>query len=293
MTVLIGLDIGGSKTHGIRFVNGKTTAEITVGSTNIQNVSRRTASERLGLLFASLGSDAEYVIAGAGGIDTPADAAELQGLIHPYAPASTIRIVHDSRLILAAGGSDTGIAVIAGTGSAVWGCDARGRESRIGGWGYLLGDEGSGYWLGREAVRHSLRRSNAVLPQDILTELLLAGCKLTDPRQLIALFHSPHHGRNFWAKQARHVVEAAANDHEASRALLAKAGNDLADMTLSASRQLGIQGPVILGGGIGMNVRPVQEAFTSALQTRGITNVRMLTTEPALGALRLLNPQVH
>lgn len=293
MTVVIGLDIGGSKTHGTRFVNGNVAAEMTVGSTNVQNVSPRTASERLSQLFASLGTDAEHVIAGAGGIDTPADAEQLHALIQPCAPASSIRIVHDSRLILAAGDSDTGIAVIAGTGSAVWGCDSSGREARIGGWGYLLGDEGSGYWLGREAVRHSLRRSNAGLAQDLLTEQLMAACGLTEPRQLIAMFHSPDHGRHFWAKQAQHVVAAAADGHEASRSLLAKAGRDLAEMTLSASRQLGIPGPVILGGGIGVNVKPVQTAFSSTLEAEGITDIRILATEPALGALRLLIPHTH
>lgn len=290
MTVVIGLDIGGSKTHGIRFVNGKVTAEMTVGSTNVQNVSRSAATQRLSKLFATLGTDAEHVIAGAGGIDTPADAEQLHALIHPWAPASTIRVVHDSRLILAAGGTDTGIAVIAGTGSAVWGCDSTGREARIGGWGYLLGDEGSGYWLGREAVRHSLRRSNAGLPRDLLTARLMAACGVTDPLQLIARFHSPDHGRHFWAKQAQHVVAAAADGHETSLALLAKAGKDLAEMTIGASHQLRMQGPVILGGGIGMNVKPVQEAFSSTLETEGLTDVRILTAEPALGALRLMNP---
>lgn len=288
MTILVGLDIGGSKTHGIRFVDGEVAAEATVGSANVQNTSSDTAAAHLAKLFKEIGSGAAHVIAGAGGIDTPADARELEALIRPLAGNATIQVVHDSRLILAAGGTDSGIAVIAGTGSAAWGCDTQGREARFGGWGYLLGDEGSGYWLGREAVRHSLQRMNEHRPVDHLTELLLAGCGLTDPRQLIALFHSPQHSRHFWAGQARHVVTAASRGHEASNALLAQAGNSLAELTLAASRQLAISGPVVLGGGIGMNVEPVQTAFSTALAREGIAEVRILAQEPAMGALRLL-----
>lgn len=288
MTVLVGLDIGGSKTHGIRFVRGEVAAERTVGSANVQNVSAEAAGAQLEELFAQIGSDVTHVVAGAGGIDTPEDARRLEELIRPLVGTAAIHIVHDSRLILAAGGFDTGIAVIAGTGSAVWGCNQEGREARIGGWGYLLGDEGSGYWLGREAVRHSLRRMNNRLPVDPLTELLLTGCGLKGPEQLIALFHSPHHGRHFWAGQARHVLTAAARGHEASTALLQQAGRSLASMAKDAAGQLGIPGPVVLGGGIGMNAEPVQVAFTSALADARLTDVRILTAEPAMGALRLL-----
>ena len=59
--------------------------------------------------------------------------------------------------ILAAAGLDEGIALIAGTGSVAWGRDRTGRSARAGGWGYLLGDEGSGYAVVRETVRHALR----------------------------------------------------------------------------------------------------------------------------------------
>ena len=67
-----------------------------------------------------------------------------------------MRIVHDTQLILAAADVQDGIALISGTGSVAWGRTPDGRTARAGGWGYLLGDEGSGYWVGRQAVRHAL-----------------------------------------------------------------------------------------------------------------------------------------
>jgi N-acetylglucosamine kinase-like BadF-type ATPase len=180
------------------------------------------------------------------------------------------------------------VAVIAGTGSAAWGRNSDGDEARAGGWGYLLGDEGSGYWLGREAVRYSLRQMNQGQPADQLTSALLQSCGVDHPNKLIALFHSPDTGRRFWAQQARHVVEAAAGGHPASQAMLDQAGRDLAGLALQVLDQLRITGPVILGGGLGMNVAPLQESFRRHLENAGVTDVRVLDQEPVFGVLQLV-----
>lgn len=289
---VIGLDIGGTKTRGVRFEDGMPVADESVGSSNVQNVSPAEAARNLAELFGRIGGGAVgQVYVGAGGIDTDDDAAALAALIAPHVPGARITVVHDTRLLLAAGGASTGVAVIAGTGSAAWGRNGRGEEARAGGWGYLLGDEGSGYWLGREAVRHSLRRMNQGLEPDELTSALLASCGVDHPNMLIALFHSPATGRRFWAQQARLVVEAAGAGHATSQALMEQAGSDLADLAAQTVRQLGLEGPVILGGGLGMNVPRLQESFRTALAAAGITDVRVLEQEPVLGVLQLVAEQ--
>ncbi len=288
--MIIGLDIGGTKTRGVRFEDGVAVADETAGSSNVQNVSREEAALNLADLFARIGSGpVSQVYAGAGGIDTDDDAAALAALIEPHVPGATVTVVHDSRLLLAAGGASTGVAVIAGTGSAAWGRNAAGDEARAGGWGYLLGDEGSGYWLGREAVRYSLRRMNQGLPVDQLTAALLDACGVDHPNRLIALFHSPETGRRFWAQQARLVVDAAAAGHESSQELLDQAGKDLAGLALQALARLGITGPVILGSGLGMNVVSLQGAFRKYLAGDGITDVRVLDQDPVFGVLKLVS----
>ncbi|MDN4642620.1 N-acetylglucosamine kinase [Arthrobacter sp. PsM3] len=289
---VIGLDIGGTKTRGVRFEDGRAAADHSVGSSNVQNVSREEAARHLAELFALIGGGTvAQVYAGAGGIDTVADAAALAALIAPHVPGARITVVHDSRLLLAAGGASTGVAVIGGTGSAAWGRNSSGGEARAGGWGYLLGDEGSGYWLGREAVRHSLRRMNQGLAPDELTTALLASCGVDDPNKLIALFHSTDTGRRYWAERARLVVEAAAAGHAASQELVDQAGRDLAALALQTVRQLGIDGPVILGGGLGMNVPRLQGSFRSALAAAGVTDVRVLEQDPVFGVLQLVAEQ--
>jgi N-acetylglucosamine kinase-like BadF-type ATPase len=289
---VIGLDIGGTKTRGVRFEYGEPVADQSVGSANVQNVSRAEAAAHLAELFAKIGrGPVAQVYAGAGGIDTEEDAAALAALIEPHAPGARITVVHDSRLLLAAGGASTGVAVIAGTGSAAWGANGDGDEARAGGWGYLLGDEGSGYWLGREAVRHSLRRMNQGQEPDELTRALLNSCHTDDPNKLIALFHSPDTGRRFWAQQARLVVEAADAGHSVSRDLIDQAGKDLAEMAAQALQQLGLDGPVILGSGLGMNVVRLQESFRKHLAAAGVSDVRILEQDPVFGVPLLVRDQ--
>lgn len=289
---VIGLDIGGTKTRGVRFEDGVPVRDESAGSSNVQNVSREQAMANLAELFAKIGGgDIDEVYAGAGGIDTDEDAQALADLISPHVPGARITVVHDSRLLLAAGGASTGVAVIAGTGSAAWGRNAAGEEARAGGWGYLLGDEGSGYWLGREAVRHSLRRMNQGLEPDTLSRALLDSCGVEEPGKLIALFHSPETGRRYWAQKARLVVEAADAGDETSSRLVDQAGRDLADLAEQAVRQLGLDGPVILGSGLGMNVHRLQESFKARLAEQGIVDVRILQQDPVFGVPMLVAEQ--
>jgi glucosamine kinase len=283
--VLIGLDIGGSKTHAVRFEDGVPTGEAVAGSANVQNVSRAEAAAALAKVFAAVGAGACRVVAGSGGLDTADDAGALVSLIAPLAPRARIEAVHDSRLILAAGRASSGIAVIVGTGSAVWGTDGAGHEARAGGWGYLLGDEGSGYWLAREAVRHALRRRDQGLEPDGLTRMLLADCGLAEPVDLIAAFHGGA-GRAYWAQRSRVVIDASGTDPVAG-ALFAAAVREVAGLIVLVARRIGSSGPVILGGSIGANVPRIAQGIAAEVAARGITGVRPLDRPPVLGAAYL------
>lgn len=280
---VVGLDIGGSKTRGMVWVDGNVVADASAGSANVQNVSAEVARKNLTELFSLLGHpEATVVFAGAGGVDTENDVAALKALIAPFVPGADISVVHDTRLLLAAGGSSIGVAVIAGTGSAAWGANSSGCEARAGGWGYLLGDEGSGYWLARESVRHSLHRMDLGLEQDQLTRGLLDYCSLESPGELIAHFHQGT-TRRYWAAASPVVFTAAEQGNTAALAFIDQAGSDLADMAAQVASQLGIAGPIVLGSGLGTNVPALQEAFKLHLRRHDLTDVRVLDKDPIFG----------
>lgn len=288
----VGLDIGGSKTRGIVWTGGAITSDASAGSTNVQNVPLETARENMAALFAQLdAAGATDVFAGAGGVDTDDDASALCALIAPFVPGAQVQAVHDTRLLLAAAGATTGVAVIAGTGSAAWGTNASGDQARAGGWGYLLGDEGSGYWLGREAVRHSLRRMDSGADVDDLTAGLLEYCQLAEPRELIAHFHQGT-TRRYWAAASPVIFRAAGNGHRQARELVEQAARDLAGLAGKVAGQLKISGPVVLGSGLGSNVPQLQEAFKKHMAELGLDDVHILDQDPIFG-IPLLRAQVQ
>ena len=283
----MGLDIGGSHTRGVLFHRRTPVREARSGSANVQNVPAEQARACLASVLFELGAPPTTpVVAGSGGVDTPHDAARLAGLIRSAGsldPSARVMAVHDTRLILAAGGHTSGIALIAGTGSVAWGVDASGREVRAGGWGYLLGDEGSGYWIGREAVRRVLRRSQQPAAGDEgeeLTRVVLEHAGVTEPTDLIGTFHD-HPDRSHWAGLARPVCELATAGDAVASELAAAAAEHLAQLVLTVAGAMDEPLPVVVGGGLTGSV--VGQRVAELLQGQGLS-VTLLDREPVLGA---------
>lgn len=286
---LVGLDIGGTKTHGMRWSGSEMLAEAKSGSANVQNVSVPTAERNIAEVFAALGDGRiDRVVAGAGGVDTEEDAVLLRSMIAVHAPAAEIIVVHDTRLILAAGQASVGMAVILGTGSAAWGINADGKEGRAGGWGYLLGDEASGYWMGREAVRHTLREFNRGQMPGELGRRVLAANGVRSPDELIALFHGDT-DRRYWAQQSPLVFEALAAGDPESALIVGEAVKHVCRMLGDLSALLAIDGPVIIGGGVGMHQPVFQGLLRGALVETGQTDIRFLDVDPVEGTKFISN----
>ena len=110
------------------------------------------------------------VCLGIAGVDRPADEQVIRGILRRLGYRETARVVNDAAIALAAGAPErVGIVVLAGTGSIAYGADRAGRTARAGGYGFLLADEGSGYWLGHQALRAAVRAADGRGPQTLLT----------------------------------------------------------------------------------------------------------------------------
>jgi N-acetylglucosamine kinase-like BadF-type ATPase len=283
---VLGLDIGGSKTQALRVENGTVIAEALAGSANISSVGLEEAGRQLDVILDRLGTKGiKAVCAGAAGVETPDGEARLRDLLARRLPCARIRVVHDSQLILAAAGVLDGIAVISGTGSVAWG--RRGdQQGRAGGWGYLLGDEGSGYWVAREAVRRSLIRADRGEPADRLGQQLAADCGLQLPEQLLDHFYAQP-DRRYWAGRARVVFELARDGDAVSREIVDAAAAALAELAVSVGTRLGSTGPVVLAGGLAVHQPALQKAVRTRLSEHQFTDVRVLAVDPVKGAVEL------
>jgi len=281
---VIGVDIGGSKTHGIRAVGGGPVAEAVAGSANVAAVGLAEAGRQLDALFAQLdvrGVDA--VCAGAAGADGTESISAMTRLFADRVPGAQVSVVHDARLVLAAEGLDEGVSLIAGTGSVAWGRRADDTEARAGGWGHLLGDEGSGYRVAIDAVRHALDRMDAGVPADPLTTALLEACDLADRTELIDFVYA-RQDKRYWAERAAVVTGLAERGDAAAAAIVDVAADALAALATRVLGRLDLPGPVVLGGGFAVHQPLLQRAVRERL---GGIELRLLTHAPAVGAVRL------
>lgn len=284
MVAVIGIDIGGSSTRAVRSDAGTVVAEAAAGSANLAAVGVEEAGRQLGAVLEAVGvRDVAAVAAGAAGADSPHTVGIIRDLIAAHVPGAAVRVVHDAHLLLAAAGLDEGVALISGTGSVAWGLTPDGTEARAGGWGHLLGDEGSGYQVMLEAVRHALHTMDRGEPVDALGAAVLDACGLHAREQLIDhVYATPE--KRYWASRAGIVTELAARGDAPSRALLAAAAAALAALATTVMTRIGSAGPVVLGGGFALH----QPLLVNALRARlPGTAVHVLTTHHVHGAVRL------
>ena len=289
MSRIVGLDIGGSKTHAIAAsVNGDGRIQkVLAGSANLSSVGLAEATRQLSTVLDQIGrDDITAICAGAAGVDSPEQVMRLAVMIQSQVPGAAVRIVHDTALILATAGVQHGIALISGTGSVIWGRAPDGRTARAGGWGYLLGDEGSGYWVGREAVRHSLQRSDRGEQPDRLAQQLTADCGLRNPEQLLDHFYA-NPERRYWAGHSRLVFDLADDNDPAALQIVSSLADALAQLVRTVAGRLQMSGPVVLGGGLLMHQPIARAALTECLAAAGYSDVRTLTDDPVHGALTL------
>jgi N-acetylglucosamine kinase-like BadF-type ATPase len=203
-----------------------------------------------------------------------------------------ILVVNDALVALEAGApGEPGIVVISGTGSICYGRNARGEAARSGGWGYVLGDEGSGYWIGRAALRAVLREADRRGPKTALTPLLLAHFGVEQPQGLIhEVYQSPLKPSAIGAL-AMCVQAAFGQGDEAAIGILRGAANELESAALSVARRLGLIGEpfrFILSGGIFRAVPWLEAELGRRLPlTAPQSTVRLLDREPAEGAVTL------
>ena len=220
--------------------------------------------------------------AGAAGAEVPTGRARLESLLRRLLPESRICVVHDSRLVLAAAGLDSGIALVAGTGSVAYGRAPDSREVQVGGWGWLLGDEGSGVWITREAARLVLARTDTRADRGVLGDTLVDALGVDDARELTPALLAMHEPME-WAALASVVFETA-NDDVGARDIIDRAGKKLARLVLQVEGALGLRAPVVLAGGLLLNQPLLEDAVRTNLPGREFVR---LEQPPVVGAVRI------
>ncbi len=268
--------------------DGEVVAEARAASASMTAAGPDRAAAALTDLLAQLPEltgSLDAVCVGAAGVITAPDTRDLlRCRLAPLTSSGRVVIVDDASLVLPAAGLTDGIAVICGTGSMAVGC-WRGRTAVAGGWGYLLGDEGSGYWIVRTAVRELLTRLDGDVPPGALGGCLLAAAGATDLTQLRSAFYrqpQPWH----WARHAPAVLDCA---DAAVAGIVRQAAQELAELAAQVATRLAAADgvPVILGGGLMGHQRLLAATVTAVVTALPASPVRALAEPPVAGAVRL------
>lgn len=198
-----------------------------------------------------------------------ADRSTEKDKIHKSFAGSTlfdkIMIQSDAHAALAAGTwGNSGTLLIAGTGSIVYGWND-GHYFRVGGWGYLLGDEGSGFHLGKLAVRSILESYDAKLPMRPFQQEILSRFHVQHPPDIISEIYSQKVPVPIIASICSNVLLAFEQGDELASEIVQLTQEALIRLIRLAQSQMDMEKPLVLHGGLFSN-STFYEAFYNQLK---------------------------
>jgi N-acetylglucosamine kinase-like BadF-type ATPase len=262
----IGVDGGGTRTRAV--VAGEDLVPMGRGASGPANASTRPLPLVVDTILEAVSdaavsavvsvSRAERIGVGLAGVESAGRVAPLTAALEKHLGAGRVFVTTDARIALAGavpGDPDgAGVVLIAGTGAIAFGRSADGSEARAGGWGPLLGDEGSGYAIARQGLAAVVRELDGRGPATAIRSLLFESERgIHTLEELLAKVYRSEGGAGDVAAYFPLVLQAArAGDPEACR-ILRDAGRELALAAITVIRKLGLESesfPVATVGGV-------------------------------------------
>ena len=231
-------------------------------------------------------ADLAVLSCGLAGVDASAMKGRLVAALEAVYGAGRVRVTTDARIALAGAlpdpVADSGAVLIAGTGAICFGRNAHGLEERAGGWGAIIGDEGSASEIARRGLAVVARDVDGRGPRTRMTEALHSTEGTRSAVEMVRRLFRPDAGPTDTAAYFPVVVEAARQGDEAALEILAWAGSELAHTALTVLRKLGIAS------------EPVTVATVGGVFSAGDLVLRPLREGLLAGAARArLGPPAH
>jgi N-acetylglucosamine kinase-like BadF-type ATPase len=290
--LVVGMDAGGTKTRAFAVTRGgDIVGRGAGGGANLLSSPDPQGSIAAALREALAGRIPDAVVLSCAGGEREADRAKGRAILASLlGPDVAVDVTHDAKAALYAGNpSGCGVVLISGTGSIAYGRNDQGVEARCGGWGYLVGDEGSAVWIGQEGLRaasydHDGRGSPTAISRHLFLDL-----GATDFNDVLPLLYGKPHPSPAILAATRAVARAFAESDGIAVNIVQRGARSLADMAATVARELFLEsGPVYLAGGAFENVRPLEKAVRlELLGALPRAAVEPVGEEPAMGAARL------
>lgn len=293
MTVLLGIDVGGTKTAAA-VETGDGQVHRAVGPGAAVRPGKALASAlviaevaRAALVAAGV-ERADTMVVGAAGAGRTAEAEALRAALASEAVAGAVHVTTDIAVALeAAFGTGAGIVVSAGTGSIAVARDDAGQLTRIGGYGWQMGDEGSGYAIGRAALGAVGRAADGRSPATALHACVLQRTSSPDLDTLIRWAATA--GPAEVAALAPHVLTVAASGDRVAQGIADYAARELSQLALTLLDRMTTKPPVPVAvtGGLLSGETPLRSAVLAKLAEDARLAPSEARIDAALGALAM------
>ncbi|RJP19042.1 MAG: hypothetical protein C4527_27930 [Candidatus Omnitrophota bacterium] len=221
MPYVFGIDGGGSTSRAILITDAGRVVHLAKGpGVNYHEVGAGSVSTTISRLFKEtlLAAHARQdecrgVCLGLAGVGREQDRAILKPLFDEVFGKNAYLLVSDAEIALTSGNlSESGIVIIAGTGTILFGRNEQGREGRVGGHGPLLSDEGSGYCIALQGLRAIVRSHDGFEGATLITKSVLEHLKMKTVDELIPWVYAQSTNRRKIAALASFVIQAANED---------------------------------------------------------------------------------
>lgn len=285
----VGIDAGGTKTE-LRVISEHrlTVERVRLAGFNYQNSDLNQFAKKVNETLVRIKKDHrlekyDYIVAGVAGVFLPYEKEKVAMKLEEMTGIPT-RVMSDMEILLyGTWEGEPGMVLIAGTGSIAAALLEDGTVVRKGGYGYIIGDVGSGAWYGLKAVRAALLSFENLGPKTILEKEILNFFGGSTPREIIGKFYLEKDKPNMLGKLFPIVLDAYFKGDVVAEKIIEEGIAGLVNMLTTLKKETGVRPRVLLAGGLFKN-SSFHRMFIKEL--KGF-NIEMLGSEPSYLAAKL------
>lgn len=251
---IAGIDGGGTSAKlELRDLNGKQLCRKQFGPLSLTAGSREAYAERLREIFRFCGdmSECASLCIGGAGVTQQETGKVVREELQAAGFHGSLKLCGDHEIALRGAVSGTGCILIAGTGSIAYGINEKGEKVRVGGYGHLIDDCGSGYAIGRDALSLTVKTLDGRVPQNMLAQTVLKTIGADNNSGVINYVYNGESSKARIAALTPAVIAAAETNEPYSLDILTRNADDLFLMVKTMIRKLDMfQGKLALTGGL-------------------------------------------
>lgn len=296
MSFYCGWDGGGSKTEVLCYdAAGREIGRAVFGPLNINGAPRervaQTIQDAVGFMAEMPGglSACRNLVIGAAGVSNVKIFSFLTEHVRGAGYAGALSIVGDQDIALEGAIEGPGAVLIAGTGAVCCGRDGKGGHTRVGGFGHLIDDYGSGYAIGRDILVAVVRAQDGRGEKTCLSGMVHAQLGVQDASGIVTWLYSPGTGKKEVAALAPLLLDALAAGDHAAQQIARGAGGELARLAIAAWKNLSLtEGELALTGSVLTHYAAIREEVCR-LCAQACPQMKVISPRggAAVGAVRL------